>query len=268
MNYGKQLIIVGTNHEDLQGPRRLKYLLEVLSPRVIAIENEPTSERVVIENKISADDIRKSFSDAVVEAGINIEKSHIDAYVSAMEELRSVVLYEITVPRSYLTHNPETKIIDIDLPSFRVQGDLSEFRNFLRNGLVKNLKDSINSEMFLKKLSEGKESYLKFHQKLVKIGYAATERLYEGTSKKYSEIMLNGPANKDEKMITKIFSPERDNEMSKLVRTEYDKMGHGNMLVVCGAIHTVPMGSILKDLNPIVKMLDDYRELENIGIYR
>ncbi len=101
------LYLVGTDHDDLRGPERLKKILNFLKPKYISIEFEEKEAEKSIDFHFSK--IPQIIE--IAKKGGGLEN---DSCLEKIEKFLSLSGYEIWVPHNYQKENPETELLYFD----------------------------------------------------------------------------------------------------------------------------------------------------------
>ncbi|MBN2052035.1 hypothetical protein JW756_00865 [Candidatus Woesearchaeota archaeon] len=270
----KRLYLIGTNHKDINGPKRLESILNKLSPNIVAVEISP--ERI----DASKETEQSILSEGIDLIGVTREKIY-EAFPFLDEEQKEKMLilslkamvegYEACVSEEYAQSNPQARMVCIDI-AFKM-GDRQKFiEGFYEPHLTstQNLVDKTQTDEEaqneLKKfLSQDIETLLEIASKGIDEQYSkAQEEGEEYKRLKDSqalELEIQHLSEARKEVRRKIHDKARDETMAEKITQLYSEKDCECLVAVVGLAHLYPLKEKIEELSPILMTLADYDKI-------
>ncbi len=254
------LYIVGTNHLDLMGRERLDYLLQTLSPSIIALEMNKDREGFIDvplkkrENKMEKQVRNMNF----------LNEPQIKTLIEGSKAVLHSYGYEVNSSKEYVKTNPKTLLEYID-----IEGVVKiEDENIIHDIFADEIKNPKLMKRLLRKLDKGAESYINLINKnnswiyrlkwFAELRHKNNVRLFNNPTYSMQLRWIFGAEELD--YLKRAYNPERDKYMSERIRELYKN--NGNLLAIVGLEHCGELRENLKDLIPKIFPLSKYKKVK------
>jgi len=260
----ENLYLIGTNHIDLDGPKRLEGLLRQISPDVVALEFHKDNEAMMEQIKsVDPEEEEKKIEELFTEAGLSVTPKQKKTMLEGTMAIRDVTGYEVTTSKAYTDANPNSRWEYIDI-SFFDKG-IQEFRGgcteAMKSTFAAKVQEPEFREQLLETLSKGKDNYLQKIRARIEMTYKNAIMMEELAKplrdpETFEAMKEQMPPQAVEAM-KQLFHPKRDEAMASRIRELY---GDGNQIVavITGMLHIPGLKSRILDLDPTTMTLADY----------
>ncbi len=254
-----KICIVGTVHMDINGEKRLDYILDKYSPDIVAIElSEDRTRGFPATQKEKESRLEEDIKKA------NIGQGPLNpTLIGIAKELYKASGFEYYSPKKYVDAHPGTRLEYVDLSVFG-EGDETGQKAMgeLLNNAVKNIPPQVRAGVDQMMSRMGKDAFIATLQQRVDMAYKMQPLLGLMTPLMRSPRVLDQLNRTYPKesvdVIKKIVSPDRDEYMAKKIR---ELSPQGKVLVVCGLLHMKGIKKRLSDLHPRALSLLNYKSI-------
>jgi len=244
---------------DINGGKRLDYILDKYSPDIVAIE---LSEDCACNLPANQEEKQSRLEEEIKKVrtgpgGLN------PTLIGIAREIYKASGFEYFSPKKYVDAHPGTRLEYIDLSVF---GEGKEAGQKAMEELLKNAVNNIPPQVRVgvdQMMSRmGKDTFIAALQQRVDMAYKMQPLLGLMTPLMRNPRVLNQLNGRYPKesidLIKKIISPDRDDYMAKKVR---ELSPGGKVLVVCGLLHMKGIKKRLSDLHPRALSLLNYKSI-------
>ena len=276
------IYLIGTAHQDIDGPERLSYILGKTNPNLILVELSenldhvfhtickpiPPLEEIIVQKKKECDDLEKSFLNPNQELkeiqkevykmfGQELSPKQIATLGKGGELIASIQGYELIIPKAYVAKNPSASIGYIDIPVENVEELAESYRTTMESEVSSLFQlNEKNKDDFLKVLSQGLDAYIANQRKNTQAFYDNLEDV-----KQFFKQRKDDNASEENPIIKYVYNPKRDEYMASKIREFYLGNPSQTLLVIAGIGHLLFLEDSLKDLKPEKLTLSDYKNL-------
>ena len=261
----KTLYLIGTIHQDLHGPERLEYILEKVSPQIIALEFSE-DRAAQSSQRFSKKKVKSQIKKEVMQLNDKWDLSSAEQRTLTQIGVArlSIIGYEFFCTHQYVRAHQETelKYIDLSMESpiaqitqsyqllyqelLEVPNYISRFKRIVRAGAAKLLKEEeANLE----------NEYNTFKRR--------KETLRERINRECPGIDENNPLIQKYpqllKLVNEVTSIKREQWMAQKIRDAYCPTK--KIVAICGVGHLYLLAHLLSDLHPYTLHLNDYKKI-------
>lgn len=258
------LCLIGTNHLDIDGPKRLEGLLGSFSPDIISLEYHKERDSFMLDkqSKASPEELEKQTKRIFEEVRMPLTPKQLKVILASSNVLNSTYGYELRVSKEYADLNGR-RLEYIDISVFD-NGTTDFSRGLLDMMKVMMREVSEIPELrrhFLKGLNNGLDKYLQG----LRAGIAAQydlEQIENFANSLKDPAVLEGMREVSAEayqVAVQIYNPKRDNSMAKKIRRLHNR-GSKKVAVVAGTYHLPGLKKRLLNLNPSVRTLADFKD--------
>lgn len=255
------LYLVGTFHLDVDGPKRLEKLLNILSPKTIALElNEELKD--FIFSRENREELEKRLDRELRIRDLSFTPEQRRVYLEG-EEMLDIIGYEAEVARLYAASNSETEITYVDClrekdipktldPSVSNRSSPEEIRE--------------TNEVFLSAVSGGLDHYLNGPRFAISQAYSQHRNLIPILKQELSFFLKMSKESRYDSLWSDESGQEvrmrlqRDDYIADRIKEDY-RDGNKKLVAINGLSHLAGLDLRLSDLNPRIVFLDEVDNL-------
>ncbi|MEK6825932.1 MAG: TraB/GumN family protein [Nanoarchaeota archaeon] len=261
----KNLCLVGTVHNDLDGKERLDTLLDRLSPSIVALEYHEDRECSKALQKSSQEE-HEEFSALIQKSGLSLNQGQMETLTVCWRKAMDVMGYELRSSRDYVSRNGNRRLEYIDLSLYK------DGQEKFTQGYAEALKLAFNQitrepelvSSILERLDRGIDIYLNYLRGEVQQRYQNVELI--DIQMEELSIMMEQPHNLEMmqeavssqaiRALQQFCNPAREEAMSNRIRELYTRKN--KLVAVVGLGHLHRLKRKVEDLEPRVMTLAEY----------
>ncbi len=247
------LYIVGTYHQDIDGPERLEKLLHKIAPRAIVLEMSKERE-ILLDQKQIQESNEKAFAE-FKKYGVELTPQQKETMIKISTLIPAG--YERNISCQYAIKN-NIPLENIDLSFFETNTDFTNaYIGLMDTNAINGLRDPQTREILRHLAAEGIDTAKVFLRLTAQVLYAKIQTITEmiNEASVHMEELKEIYPPEQIQFLKKIINPERDEAMAKRIREVYT----GESLVaIVGFYHMAGLQKKLSDLQLRFMTLAEY----------
>ncbi len=255
------LYLVGTFHLDVDGPKRLEKLLNILSPKTIALElNEELKD--FIFSRENREELEKRLDRELKIRDLSFTPEQRRVYLEG-EEMLDIIGYEAEVARLYAASNSETEITYVDCVR---EKDIPKTLDTSVSNRYSPEEIRKTNEAFLSAVSGDLDHYLNDPRFAISQAYSQHRNLIPILKQDISLFLKMSKESRYDSLWSDEFGQgirmrlQRDDYMADRIKEDY-RDGNKKLVAINGLSHLAGLDLRLSDLNPRIVFLDEVDNL-------